>query len=65
VLYAITDHFFITDTHEEDDFPNKEFFPDIDNLFSDMSLGGDNTNNGSFSAPTSYVILYNLFQIML
>jgi hypothetical protein len=45
----ITDHFFITDAHEDDIFPNEDFFLDIDNLFNDMSLGGDNTNNSSFS----------------
>jgi hypothetical protein len=33
------------DAHMEDAFPNKDLFPDIDNLFSDMSLNGDNTNN--------------------
>jgi hypothetical protein len=43
--------FFITDAHEEDVFPNMDFFPDIDNLFSNMSLTDDNTNGGSASAP--------------
>jgi hypothetical protein len=37
---------FIRDIHDDDVFPNENFFPDIDNLFSDMSLTGDNTNNG-------------------
>jgi hypothetical protein len=49
------------DAHEED------FFPDLDNLSSDMSLTGNNTNNGSpfASAPALalalYVIFYYLF----
>jgi hypothetical protein len=30
------------DAHEEDVFPNDDFFPDTDNLFSDMSLSGNN-----------------------
>jgi hypothetical protein len=58
----------ITDAHEEDVFPNEDFFPDIDNLFSDMSLTDDNTNGDSAtaSAPTPYVFLFIafLFQIM-
>jgi hypothetical protein len=47
------------DTHEDDVFPNEDFFPDIDNLFGDMSLTDDNTNGGSASAPapTPYVFL--------
>jgi hypothetical protein len=53
------------DANKEDVFPNEDFFPDIDSLFSDMSLGGDNTNNGPSSAPASYVILCHLFQIKL
>jgi hypothetical protein len=59
--------FFITDAHEEDVFPNEDFFPDIANLFSDMSLTGDNTNGGSTSAPapTPYMFLYYLSQIMI
>jgi hypothetical protein len=58
-----TDEFFITDAHKENVFPNKDFFPDIDNLFGDMSLTNDNTNNGSASAPapTSYVFLIIAF----
>jgi hypothetical protein len=61
-----TEEFFITDAHEDDVFPNEDFFPDIDNLFGDMSLTDDNTNGGSASAstPTPYVFLYHLFQIM-
>jgi hypothetical protein len=47
------------DAHEDDIFPNEDFFPDIDNLFGDMSLTDDNTNGGSASAPapTPYVFL--------
>jgi hypothetical protein len=47
------------DAHEDDVFPNKDFFPDIDNLFGDMCLTDDNTNDGSASAPapTPYVFL--------
>jgi hypothetical protein len=54
-----TGEFFITDAHEDDVFPNEDFFPDIDNLFGDMSLTDDNTNGGSASAPapTPYVFL--------
>jgi hypothetical protein len=54
------------DAHEEDVFPNEDFFPDIDDLYNDMSLTDDNTNNGSPSAPapTPYVFPYHLFQIM-
>jgi hypothetical protein len=63
-----TGEFFITDAHEENVFSNKDFFPDIDNLFSDMSLTDDNTNGGSATAPapTPYVFLFIafLFQIM-
>jgi hypothetical protein len=47
---------------------NEDFFPDIDNLFSDMSLTDENTNGGSATipAPTPYVFLFIafLFQIM-
>jgi hypothetical protein len=59
--------FFITDAHEEDVFPNEDFFPDIDNLFSDMSLTDDNTNDGLASGPvpTPYVFPYYLSQIMI
>jgi hypothetical protein len=50
---------------EDDVFPNEDFFPDIDNLFSDMSLTDDNTNKSSPSAlalaPVPYVIFYYLF----
>jgi hypothetical protein len=62
-----TEEFFITDAHEDDIFPNKDFFPDIDNLFGDMSLTDENTNgnnNGSSAsapAPTSYVFLIFAF----
>jgi hypothetical protein len=58
-LYATTDEFFITDAREEDVFPNEDFFPDIDNLFGDMSLTDDNTKVGFVSAlaPTPYVFL--------
>jgi hypothetical protein len=63
-----TGEFFITDAHEEDVFPKKDFFPDIDNLFSDMSLTDDKTNGGFATtlAPTPYVFLFItfLFQIM-
>jgi hypothetical protein len=63
-----TGEFFITDAHEEDVFPNEDFFPDIDNLFDDMSLTDDNTNGCSASAPapTPYVFLFIAFlsQIM-
>jgi hypothetical protein len=38
VLCATTGEFIITDAHEDDVFPNEDFFPDIDNLFGDMSL---------------------------
>jgi hypothetical protein len=52
-----TDEFFTTDAHEEDVFPNEDFFPDIDKLFGDMSLTDDNTNNSfeSTPAPTPYM----------
>jgi hypothetical protein len=52
-----TDEFFNTDAHEED------VFPDIDNLFGDMSLTDDNTKSGSASAPapTPYVFLIIAF----
>jgi hypothetical protein len=55
--------FFTTDAHEEDVFPNMDFFPDIDNLFGDMSLTDDNANGGSASAPapTPYVFLIFTF----
>jgi hypothetical protein len=51
------------DDHEDDVFPNEDFFPDIDNLFGDMSLTDDNTNGGSASAlaPTPYVFLIFAF----
>jgi hypothetical protein len=57
------DEFFTTDAHEEDVFPNEDFFPDIDKLFCDMSLTDDNTNGGSAStpAPTPYVFLIIAF----
>jgi hypothetical protein len=43
--------------------PNEDFFPDIDNLFGNMSLTDDNTNGGSASAPapTPYVFLIFAF----
>jgi hypothetical protein len=55
--------FFITDAHEDDVFPNEDFFPDINNLFGDMSLTDDNTNDSSASAsaPTPYVFLIFTF----
>jgi hypothetical protein len=58
-----TEGFFITDAHEDDVFPNEDFFPDIDNLFGDMSLTNDNTNDGSASAsvPTPYVFMIFAF----
>jgi hypothetical protein len=58
-----TEEFFITDAHEDDVFLNEDFFPDIDNLFGDMSLTDDNTNCGSASAPapTPYVFLIFAF----
>jgi hypothetical protein len=61
-----TDEFFITDVHEEDVFPNEDFFPDIDDLFNDMSLIDDNINNGSASAPapTLYVFLIIVFVLL-
>jgi hypothetical protein len=51
------------DAHEDDVFPNEDFFPDINNLFGDMSLIDDNTNGSSASAPapTSYVFLIFAF----
>jgi hypothetical protein len=51
------------DSHEDNVFPNKDFFPDIENLFGDMSLTDDNTNGGSASspAPTTYVFLIIAF----
>jgi hypothetical protein len=60
-----TEGFFITDAHEDDVFPNEDFFPDIDNLFGDMSLTDDNTNGGSASAPapTPYVFLIFAFAL--
>jgi hypothetical protein len=65
VLYATTEGFFITDAHKDDVFPNEDFFPDIDNLFGDMSLTDNNTNDGSASAPapTSYVFLIFTFTV--
>jgi hypothetical protein len=40
-----------------------DFFPDIDNLFGDISLTDDNANGGSASAPapTPYVFLIVAF----
>jgi hypothetical protein len=60
---VITEEFFIMDAHENGVFPNKDFFPDINNLFGDMSLSDDNTNGGSAStlAPTPYVFLIFAF----
>jgi hypothetical protein len=54
-----TEEFFITDAHDDDVFPNEDFFPNIDNFIGDMSLTDDNTNGGSASAPapTPYVFL--------
>jgi hypothetical protein len=63
VLRVTTDGFFITGAHEDDVFPNEDFFPDIDNLFGDMSLTDNNTNGSSASAPapTPYVFLIFAF----
>jgi hypothetical protein len=63
VLCTTTKGFFITAAHEDDVFPNKDFFLNIDNLFGDMSLTDDNTNGGSASAPapTPYVFLIFTF----
>jgi hypothetical protein len=62
-LCATTDEFFITDVHEEDVFPNNDFFLDIDDLFNNMSLTNDNINNSSTSAlaSTPYVFLIIAF----
>jgi hypothetical protein len=53
------------DAHEDDVFPNEDFFPDIDNLFGDMSLTDNNTNGGSASAlaRTPYVFLISAFAL--
>jgi hypothetical protein len=66
-LCATTEEFFNTDVHEDDVFPNEDFFPDIDNLFDDMSLTNDNTNGGSASAPapTPYVYVFMIFAFVL
>jgi hypothetical protein len=64
-----TEEFFITDTHEDDVFSNKDFFPDIDNLFGDMSLSDDNTNGntngGSASAPAPIPYVFLIFTFVL
>jgi hypothetical protein len=38
---------FDINTEADDYFPNDDFFPDINNLFSDMALNSDNANVGS------------------
>jgi hypothetical protein len=48
------------DAHVENFFRNKDFYPDIDNLFNDMPLDGDNTNNNSSSAPTPHLLPFVL-----
>jgi hypothetical protein len=55
----------ITDAHEDDVFPNEEFFPHIDNLFGDMSLTDDNTNGGSTSAPAPTPYVFMIFAFVL
>jgi hypothetical protein len=51
--------------HEDDVFPNEDFFPDIDNLFGDMSLTDDNTNSGSASAPAPTPYVFLIFACLL
>jgi hypothetical protein len=51
--------------HEDDVFPNEDFFPDIDNLFGDMSLTDDNTNSGSASAPAPTRYDFLIFACLL
>jgi hypothetical protein len=45
--------FFIMAALEDRVFPNKALFPDINNLFNDMSLSGDNKNNIGFRSRFS------------
>jgi hypothetical protein len=53
------------DAHEDDVFPNEDFFPDIDNLFGDMSLTDNNTNGGSASAPAPTPYIFLIFAFVL
>ena len=57
---------FITDS--DDNFPDDDYFPDINNLFDDMGDNGANINanaNGAAPVPAPYVIFLHLFEIML
>jgi hypothetical protein len=45
--------------------PQEDFFPDIDNLFGDMSLTNDNTNSGSASAPAPTPYVFLIFACLL
>jgi hypothetical protein len=51
--------------HEDDVFPNEDFFPDINNLFGDMSLTDDNTNGGSASTPAPAPYVFLIFTFVL
>jgi hypothetical protein len=45
--------------------PKEDFFPDIDNLFGNMSLTDDNTNGGSASAPAPTLYVFLIFTCVL
>jgi hypothetical protein len=60
-----TEEFFIMNAHEDDVFPNEDFFPDINNLFGDMSLTDDNTNGGSTSTPAPAPYVFLIFTFVL
>jgi hypothetical protein len=46
-------------TKADDYFPKDDFFPDINNLFGDMALNGDNVNTNANASSSSgrYVFL--------
>ena len=43
----------------DDEFPNDDFFPDIDDLFDDM------TNDASASASAGPYVIYHLLPLLL
>ena len=60
---ATTDN---TTSSTDDDFPNPDFYPDIDDLLSNLNMGDNDVTAAAAAAPAApYVILSLLFQILL
>ena len=54
-------------TSSDDEFPNDDFFPDIDDIFGNLNMGDNSAaaTAAATAATASYVISISLFRIML